>query len=588
MERKALVIGNNDYTNIKPLNNPVNDARTISNILNLKGFDVTLLEDLDLETFLRNVNEFGESVNENDGVVLFYYAGHSVQVMDSNYLLPVDITKDLTIHKNVEDGAVYLGDVTNALNKSNGEKIIILDACRNHDFTQEIIATNDMFNKGLCEIESSHGMAIIYSTQPGNTASDGSKGSHNGCFTEEFSKYISQYGMTFSDVIVKTREAVLTKTNYRQIPWSSNSMSRDLSLDHISFPGELVAEIELPSNGIDTISSSLLNVFISTQKRQLFIFHGVSNVTAIEDGRGNVLRYEGGYPHMLKLRLGDEDYINEALFLNDDLMLGVSDKGYVYLYDIQDMLNEDCYIDYASGIPATNYAPQILFDDSVDNSLNCIDNNRNHVFVSGKNGYLYKLEISNVNGKVKVNKFDSVLVSNNHITSIACNDLSGIVCVSDEHYIYWIDNNLSIFNKVFARTSNILHSDSIGFIIVSNDYKIYFFNDSGQEVRDCILLEMKQHPLRDVSMSDLYVTSLDIVDERYLVIGTNKPSILMYDTSLNSIVNEKFLDIHMTSPFYSSVYDLCFLQDKWLFSRSKLNHLGIWRLGNAYQALKGS
>ncbi|MEV3819895.1 hypothetical protein, partial [Aeromonas dhakensis] len=72
--------------------------------------------------------------------------------------------------------------------------------------------------------------------------------------------------------------------------------------------------------------------------------------------------------------------------------------------------------------------------------------------------------------------------------------------------------------------------------------------------------------------------SLDIVDERYLVLGTNKPSILMYDTSLNSTVNEKFLDIHMTSPFYSSVYDLCVYQEQFLFSRSKLNHLGIWRL----------
>lgn len=380
LERKALVIGNNDYTNIKPLKNPINDARTISKVLTLKGFDVTLLENLKLEAFLRKLNEFGESVRESEGLVLFYYAGHSVQLMDSNYLLPVDIIKDLTIHKNIENGAVYLGDVTNALNKSNGEKIIILDACRNHNFTQEIIATNDMFNKGLCEIESSYGMAIIYSTQPGNTASDGTKDSNNSCFTEELSKNISQYGLTFSDVIVKTREAVLTKTNYKQIPWSSNSISIDFLFDNIVFPGNLITEIEFPSNGIDTISSSYSNVFISTQKQQLFIFHNVSNITPIGDGRGNVICYQGGYPHMLQLRLGNEDYINEALFLNDDFMLGVSEKGYVYLYDIQGMLTEDCYIDFASGIPRTDYTPQILFDDSAGKSLYCISSDEKREF----------------------------------------------------------------------------------------------------------------------------------------------------------------------------------------------------------------
>ncbi|QPL47113.1 caspase family protein [Halomonas sp. A40-4] len=577
MARKALVIGNNDYTNIKQLKNPINDARTISRILNLKGFDVTLLENLKLEAFLRKLNEFGESVQESEELVLFYYAGHSVQLMDSNYLLPVDIMKDLAIHENIESGSVYLGDVTNALNKSNGEKIVILDACRSHDFTQEIIATNDIFNKGLCEIESSHGMAVIYSTQPGNTASDGTKGSNNGCFTEELSKNISQYGLTFSEVVVKTREAVLAKTNYKQIPWSSNSISRDFYLDNIVFPGDLIAEIELPSNGIDTISSSYSNVFISTQKRQLFIFYFVSNITSIEDGRGNVIRYRGGCPHMLEPRLGNEDYINEALFLNDDFMLGVSEKGYVYLYDIQGMLTEDCYID-SSGIPRIDYTPQILFDDQAGESLFCISSVENHVFVSGSSGALYKLEVSDVNGKIKVNSFDSIVVSKNHITSIACNELSGAICVSDEHYIYFIDNNFSIINEIFVRTSNILHSDSLGFVVASNDYNICFFDDVGQKIKNKVSLELKQHPLRDVCISDLYVTSLDIVDERYLVLGTNKPSILMYDTSLNSIVNEKFLDIHMTSPFYSSVYDLCSYQEEYLFSRSKLNHFGIWRL----------
>ncbi len=281
MTRSALVIGNRNYKNINSLNNPINDARTISDTLKLRGFNVNCHFDLDSENFLKVINSFGDSLKDSNDLAVFYYAGHSLQLMDSNYLLPVDISCDLSSHENIERNAIYLGDATKALNKTSSEKIIILDACRNHDFTKEIIATNDIFNKGLCEIESSHEMAIIYSTQPGNTASDGKTSSKNGCFTEELSKNLRKYNLTLNEIIINTREAVLTKTNYKQIPWSSNSLSKDISLDSIQFPGKIFHELQLPSNGIDAIACSNWNIFIGTENRLLFIFNKVSNLIPI-------------------------------------------------------------------------------------------------------------------------------------------------------------------------------------------------------------------------------------------------------------------------------------------------------------------
>ncbi|MDY0207636.1 MAG: caspase family protein [Pseudomonas sp.] len=579
MDRRALVIGNKDYRFIESLNNPINDAKMISEILTLKGFAVTYFENLEFECFLKEVNLFSNLIEESKSLVLFYYAGHSIQLMDSNYLLPVDITKDLSNHKNIEHSAVYLGDITNALNKSKADKVVILDACRNHDFTQEIIASNDIFNKGLCEIESSHGMAIIYSTQPGNTAGDGTLSSKNGCFTQEFAKNIALYGLTLSQVIINTRETVLEKTNYKQIPWSSNSISNDLSLDHVGFPGELFAEVLLPSNGIDTISCSDSNVFLSTQKKQLFMFRNISNVTSVVNKYEDTNRYVGAYPHILQLTLENDDYVNESLFLDDDIMLAVSENGYVYLYEVQRMLSGKSDIDYASGYSKTDYNPLVLFEKSVDNPLYCINHTNDYVFVSGSSGILFRLNISDLKNTSQINSFDEFNISNYHITSIASNSKSGAICVSDEQCVYFLNKNVSVIKKVHIRSSNILYSESLGFVIASNDYKLYFFSDVGNEVTGSKLLEFKQHPLRDIFKDDLYITSLDVWNDRYLVIGTSKPSILMYDTSLDSTVNEKFLDIHMTSPFYSSVYDLCIYQNKYLFSRSKLNYFGIWELG---------
>ena len=86
--RIALVIGNSAYKS-SPLKNPVNDARAVAGALKQAGFDVTLKEDLNQRGLFEAAREFGEKLKE-DGVALFYYAGHGMQVRDRNYLVPVE------------------------------------------------------------------------------------------------------------------------------------------------------------------------------------------------------------------------------------------------------------------------------------------------------------------------------------------------------------------------------------------------------------------------------------------------------------------------------------------------------------------
>ena len=89
--RQALVIGNANYAHAGVLRNPANDARAIGKTLSQLGFQVTTLTDADERQMDQAIRKFGRQLRGNNGVGLFYYAGHGMQIDGENYLLPTDI-----------------------------------------------------------------------------------------------------------------------------------------------------------------------------------------------------------------------------------------------------------------------------------------------------------------------------------------------------------------------------------------------------------------------------------------------------------------------------------------------------------------
>ncbi|UCD88705.1 MAG: caspase family protein, partial [Desulfobacterales bacterium] len=87
-KRFALVIGNGSYKS-SPLKNPTNDAHDMALVLKTLGFEVTHLENAEHRTMERAIRKFGKQLR-NEGVGLFYFAGHGIQVNGWNYLIPVD------------------------------------------------------------------------------------------------------------------------------------------------------------------------------------------------------------------------------------------------------------------------------------------------------------------------------------------------------------------------------------------------------------------------------------------------------------------------------------------------------------------
>ena len=133
--RVALVIGNGGYGEVAKLPNPPNDARAIGAALERLGFDVHLAIDVTQVQLLAAVDDYAQTLTGADAALLFY-AGHGIQLDGLNYLLPVDI--NVENERSVRYGAVDVSEVVAEMERASPVNIILLDACRNNPFVEEL------------------------------------------------------------------------------------------------------------------------------------------------------------------------------------------------------------------------------------------------------------------------------------------------------------------------------------------------------------------------------------------------------------------------------------------------------------------
>jgi hypothetical protein len=215
-QRVALVIGNSNYSTASSLKNPVNDADGVALALKGYGFEVILGLDLDKKAMRQHIDTFRSKMVKN-GIALFYYAGHGVQIENTNYLIPVDA--NATNQVDIEFGSIEVDYVLAQMEESrNTVNIIILDACRNNPFPSRVRSSQ----QGLAEVTGPIGSIIAYSAAPGKVADDGD-GRH-GIYTEALLQHLREKETGLSQIFNKTRNAVLKKTNNKQTPWESTSL----------------------------------------------------------------------------------------------------------------------------------------------------------------------------------------------------------------------------------------------------------------------------------------------------------------------------------------------------------------------------
>lgn len=232
-KRFALVIGNDSYGSVEPLKNARNDARIFAQTMRDAKFDVTAQEDLSREQFWGVIDKVKGQMNKGDELV-FYFAGHGVQIGANQYLLPVDIPVPDS-DRQVERSAIPLVEVLDSFSEAR-ISVFVIDACRDNPFpkrsTRSIGGT-----RGLSRPEPTTGQIVILSAGRDQKALDSVPGrtSQNGLFTHELIQIIRNGNPEVRNVFEMVKERVddvARKVNHQQRP----AVSHDLRGNFFFYP----------------------------------------------------------------------------------------------------------------------------------------------------------------------------------------------------------------------------------------------------------------------------------------------------------------------------------------------------------------
>ena len=230
--RVALVIGNGNYRNIDPLENPRHDAELVAKTFREVGFDnVSIKLELTRQQFLSELKNF-EMVAANAEWAVVYYAGHGMEVNGINYLIPVDA--QLTDENKVSTQTVNMEYMLNSVEVAKKMRLIILDACRNDPYAEKIKAASasrsvdhlqsSAIGRGLARIEPAPGTLVVYSAKHGEFALDGD--GNNSPFAEALVKRVAQKpAIELRRLFDYVREDVVDNTKKQQQPFSYGSLS---------------------------------------------------------------------------------------------------------------------------------------------------------------------------------------------------------------------------------------------------------------------------------------------------------------------------------------------------------------------------
>lgn len=206
-ERIALVIGNDKYDSVPPLQKAVEDSLSMAEVLEKAGFRVTSLKNATYREIVKSVDKFSREIKPDDQAV-FFFAGHGVQLRSGNYILPVDV--DSENESMVERTSYSLDDITFLLGRHrSGFQLIIIDACRDNPFPTKTRSFGN--TRGLIPVEPVKGQMVMYSASRGQQALDRlgpNDNNRNGVFTRKLVSKLLTPGLSALEVIRDVQDEV--------------------------------------------------------------------------------------------------------------------------------------------------------------------------------------------------------------------------------------------------------------------------------------------------------------------------------------------------------------------------------------------
>jgi formylglycine-generating enzyme required for sulfatase activity len=228
-KRVALVVGNGKYQKTSWLANPPNDAEKMVASLGRLGFNVLDGTNLEYASFAGRVRDFGRALREAH-VALFFYAGHGLQVLGENYVVPVDAS--LEHEADVQLELIAVQTILASMEIGNRTSIVILDACRDNPLARNLaraIGTtrSATVSAGLGRLESGIGTYIAFATASNKVALDGD-GASNSPFSAALLRHIETPGLEVTEVMRRVRRDVIAATEKTregaQVPWDNSSL----------------------------------------------------------------------------------------------------------------------------------------------------------------------------------------------------------------------------------------------------------------------------------------------------------------------------------------------------------------------------
>jgi tetratricopeptide (TPR) repeat protein len=227
----ALVVGNSAYPGKNALPNPANDAQAVDTALRELGFATVLLLNGTLAAMTAAVDEFLVKTRDAE-TILFYFAGHGVQLNGDNFLAPIDFTvppEGPPMRHFLSFGSLLDKIVAHA--PASAAKILILDACRESPLDAVTTRPDLEITRGLARVElpvrrigvestdktvDGYFRIVAFATQPGDVAEDGD--SEHSPYTRSLIKHIRQPGIEAADMFRRIAADVLNETGGKQKP----------------------------------------------------------------------------------------------------------------------------------------------------------------------------------------------------------------------------------------------------------------------------------------------------------------------------------------------------------------------------------
>lgn len=229
-ERYAIVIGNGDYQSVTDLRNANADATLMAGFLRDQGYEVIERHNLTKRGFEELLRRVLFDVSKQSEVI-FYYAGHGLQIGAGSYIVPVDA--DLDTAYDVPFETVSLESLVAIIGARARIQLVILDSCRNNPFEGQVSlsgAGNDLSEtrNGFSTLSAPVNSLLAFSTSPGHLALDGD--GVNSPFTAALiESSVANPDKPVSSILEGVRRLVYERTNGQQVPWESSTLVEQVS-----------------------------------------------------------------------------------------------------------------------------------------------------------------------------------------------------------------------------------------------------------------------------------------------------------------------------------------------------------------------